>query len=86
MKKTLTFIGRDRWRYPVYEDEEGHLWKDIDCREGYEDIHSTLANPLFPFLNYISQKREYPIVQNLPDSEMNAPQNMFACGENGNTF
>ena len=38
MKKTLTFIGRDRWRYPVYEDEEGHLWKDIDCREGYEDV------------------------------------------------
>jgi hypothetical protein len=32
MKKTLTFIGRDSWCRPVYKDENGRLWKDVDCR------------------------------------------------------
>lgn len=35
-KLYLTYIGRDQWNYPVYEDQNGKLWKDIDCREGYE--------------------------------------------------
>ena len=32
MKITLTFIGMDGWDRPVYKDESGRLWKDVDPR------------------------------------------------------
>ena len=28
----LKHIGRDSWDRPVYEDDEGILWKDVDSR------------------------------------------------------
>lgn len=35
MKKlVLTFIGVDNWNRPVYEDEGGKLFKDINCGMG----------------------------------------------------
>lgn len=29
----LTHKGRDGWGRPVYEDENGKLWKDVEPRE-----------------------------------------------------
>ena len=34
--KTLTYIGMDGWDRPVYADEYGHLWKDVDPRKGFQ--------------------------------------------------
>lgn len=38
LEYTLTFVGRDEWEYPTYVDQNGTYWKDIDCRDGYEDV------------------------------------------------
>lgn len=32
----LVFQGEDSWGRPVYKDERGVLWKDVDPRTGYE--------------------------------------------------
>ena len=31
----LRYLGRDSWDRPVYRDDEGILWKDIDPRAGW---------------------------------------------------
>ena len=36
MKITLKFLGMDSWDRPVYEDETGTLWKDVNPRSQYE--------------------------------------------------
>jgi len=28
---TLKLIGEDRWSRPVYKDDRGKLWKDVEC-------------------------------------------------------
>lgn len=33
--KKLTYLGMDSWNRPVYEDEEGRLWKDVDYRKRF---------------------------------------------------
>lgn len=33
-KLSLTYKGRDSWDRPVYEDETGKLWKDVEPRAG----------------------------------------------------
>ncbi len=30
----LKYLGRDSWDRPVYRDDEGILWKDVDPRVG----------------------------------------------------
>ena len=35
MKKTLTYIGRDDWSRPLYRDENGRIWVDVDPRSDY---------------------------------------------------
>ena len=30
----LRYLGRDSWDRPVYRDDEGILWKDVDPRAG----------------------------------------------------
>lgn len=35
MKVTLKFLGMDSWNRPVYEDENGTLWKDVNPRRAY---------------------------------------------------
>ena len=29
-KKKLTYIGRDEWSRPLYRDENGRIWVDVD--------------------------------------------------------
>lgn len=33
-KLVLNFIGVDDWARPVYEDENGNMFKDVNCGEG----------------------------------------------------
>jgi len=45
MIKRLKFIGRDGWARPVYRDENGKLWKDPDCRAGWQGaLYSSVGN------------------------------------------
>lgn len=30
MKKTLTHVGRDSWSRPLYRDENGRIWVDVE--------------------------------------------------------
>lgn len=34
-KMHLKYIGRDSWDRPVYVDESGKLWKDVDPRSDH---------------------------------------------------
>ena len=40
-KMKLKYIGEDSWSRPVYQDQHGHLWKDIHC--GNSDTPSLYA-------------------------------------------
>jgi len=39
--KKLSYIGTDGWGRPVYEDESGNLWKDVNLGDGEISLHST---------------------------------------------
>lgn len=39
----LQFIGVDYWSRPVYKDQHGHLWKDVDLGDSeYPSLHSAV--------------------------------------------
>lgn len=41
----LKYLGRDSWDRPVYMDDEGILWKDINPRTGYKaDLCTSVDN------------------------------------------
>lgn len=43
--RTLTYKGMDSWSRPVYEDENGTLWKDVDPRAHVPaSLHSSVNN------------------------------------------
>jgi hypothetical protein len=42
--RTLKFIGVDGWDRPVYQDESGNLWKDINLGDGEISLHSSVGN------------------------------------------
>jgi hypothetical protein len=42
--KKLKFIGVDSWSRPVYRDESGKLWKDVNLGRGEIDLHSAAYN------------------------------------------
>lgn len=35
MKKKLTYIGRDDWSRPLYQDETKRIWVDTDPRSNH---------------------------------------------------
>lgn len=37
--KEMTLIGYDGWDRPVYKDETGQLWKDINLGQGEPYLH-----------------------------------------------
>ena len=41
---TMKPIGIDSWSRPVYEDQYGHLWKDITLGSHMHDLYSALNN------------------------------------------
>ena len=42
--KKLHFIGVDGWSRPVYKDETGKLWKDVNLGDGIPSLHSSADN------------------------------------------
>ena len=42
--KKLHFIGIDSWDRPVYRDESGRLWKDVNLGAGEPNLHSAVNN------------------------------------------
>ena len=44
---TLRHIGRDSWSRPVYKQEDGTLWKDVDPSEGSDLKLCTSINNAF---------------------------------------
>lgn len=38
----LRYLGRDSWDRRVYQDEQGTLWKDVDCFNKPPLVHNTL--------------------------------------------
>jgi len=42
--KTLQFIGVDYWSRPIYQDESGQLWKDVNLGRGRPSLHSATNN------------------------------------------
>lgn len=45
MEKVLLFVGRDGCNRPVYKDEKGDIWKDIEyLHEERRVLHSCVNN------------------------------------------
>jgi len=42
--KKLKHIGIDSWNRPVYEDESGRLWKDVNLGRSVASLYSALNN------------------------------------------
>lgn len=47
MTMKLIYIGMDSWNRPVYKDENGRLWKDVDPRSNREPDLCTSCNNEF---------------------------------------
>lgn len=43
----LKFAGMDSWDRPVYEDDDGTLWKDVDPKAGMKPNLCTSVNNEF---------------------------------------
>ena len=43
----LKFVGMDSWDRPVYKDDSGTLWKDVDPRAGVKPNLCTSVNNEF---------------------------------------
>lgn len=71
MKVKLTYKGMDSWSRPVYEDEDGTLWKDVDQRKNREPDLCTSVNNAFdgePDTNmYYIQKYEGAELEFIPE-------------------
>lgn len=44
MKKTLTHVGRDDWSRPLYRDENGRIWVDVEPRSNYTPCLCTITD------------------------------------------
>ena len=42
-KKKLTYIGRDDWSRPLYRDENGRIWVDVEPRSDYAPCLCTIT-------------------------------------------
>ena len=42
--KKLRFVGIDGWDRPVYQDESGQLWKDVNLGSGTPYFHNAVNN------------------------------------------
>lgn len=71
MKIKLIYKGMDSWSRPVYEDEHGTLWKDVDPRKDREPDLCTSVNNDFdgePDTNmYYIQRYENAELEFIPE-------------------
>ena len=61
--KQLKFIGVDGWDRPVYKDESGRLWKDVNLGSGTPYLHSVADND-FDGEPDMPLRGEYEIIKN----------------------
>ena len=61
--KQLHFIGIDSWDRPVYKDESGKLWKDVNLGNGKPNFHSAVNNE-FDDEPDMPIKEKYKIIKN----------------------
>lgn len=43
-KKTLTHVARDSWSRPLYRDENGRIWVDVEPRSNYAPCLCTITD------------------------------------------
>lgn len=60
--KKLRFIGIDSWGRPVYQDESGQLWKNVNLGCGTPYFHNSCDNE-FDGEPDMPLKGEYEIVK-----------------------
>lgn len=41
---TLKYLGQDSWSRPVYKDESGRIWKDVDPYSGVPGVLCIFLN------------------------------------------
>lgn len=41
---TLKYLGQDSWSRPVYNDESGRIWKDVDPYSGVPGVLCSATN------------------------------------------
>ena len=39
--KALKFIGIDSWDRPVFKDQDGNYWKDVNLGDGTPSLHDS---------------------------------------------
>ena len=61
--KKLHFIGVDSWDRPVYKDESGTVWKDVNLGKGNLSLHSSVDND-FDGEPDMPLRGEYEIIKN----------------------
>jgi hypothetical protein len=64
--RKLKFIGIDGWSRPVYKDQNGKLWKDVNLGIGTPDMHNASSNdfegePDFPITD------DYEIIKKMEE-------------------
>lgn len=73
MKKlTLTYLGKDDWNRKVFEDEKGHIYKDVNCSDDVSGMLLCTATdfegePAYPIKKDI--EIEFIGLENLPTEE-----------------
>ena len=70
--RKLKFIGVDDWDRPVYKDQKGRLWKDVNLGNGTPYLHNVAGNgfegePDSPITG------EYEIIGKMEDYPNNSP-------------
>jgi len=78
--KQLRFIGVDSWSRPVYRDENGKLWKDLNLGNGTLDLYKSSSNDFEGEPDYPLED-EYEIVGKMEDYPEDTPCN--SCNNAG---
>ena len=71
--KKLHCVGIDGWDRPVYQDETGNYWKDINCGRGLPYLHDTDGfggEPGWPV------EGDYEITANTPEPKKTIAEQM----------
>jgi len=78
MKLTLTYLGEDFWARPVYKDEDGHFFKDLNLGRGVIELCTSPSFDGEPFANiqYIEKYKNAEIEITNPPQIQNR-ENLF---------
>ena len=60
--KKIRLVGVDDWYRPIYQDEDGRLWKDVNLGIGTPYLHDVADNDIDGEPN-MPIKSEYKIIE-----------------------